>query len=754
MWTAYLILLGFVLLLTVSRLQFPGIIKLVDWALGRKMVFWSPVILNMSMVVAIVMLVCTFPGILKVYIFTLEIMALVTVSFGNLQIPAAVLRIGLALYGVLKAKKHYGDHGKDNENLGDMTNLVPTLIIFYGMVLGQGTLYIVASIIEIFSFIPRRSLMRRGGFRGSARMEYVNLYYAYAFEKCMEGAVLAPVKTSLVTFAMDSLKSDSPKMQLYGLKMLYVFLQNEHLKTKAISELTTCTETMVCLVNMFGWTSEGEKDIRSFAAKVIAEIADNLQVVHVPGAMQLIASLLDTIDVREIKDPFLDISTPEPKQEDLIQKVSRSFLQKKVSKSEHTSLMLKWLKKMTTYCFIPREDPTNMDEEKPHILRFWKWSAPEEESSTDVDLLPLLAMLILDKIASFDLESCIQTYKETCLISKIIEFTTNGIDMTHINETHKVLLKGSSLKLLRRLSSTKGKYGVTLRQKISEHPFLLSHLSEILDDNGNSQEIRELTIELLRNLAMDINLKEEIGHMPVIISKLMHAFLSQGASSTTYSGQVLRMISGQALVVLSMDSANNCLAMLAETGYVFIKELTVMINCDRYKYIASSLLRNICVHARSELDNSDMKEISSILREVLERIMDAEGAELEVLVGLSSQICNAIPGDFARELERGEIKERFIKRLVDALTSNMTPTAHCSGIRRVIVEHVIYMMECDPGYANCFKKYRMMEALLRVERTPSKAENYKFFMGDAGLMKHSVSVSALVSRAKELMSRE
>ena len=36
--------------------------------------------------------------------------------------------------------------------------------------------------------------------------------------------------------------------------------------------------------------------------------------------------------------------------------------------------------------------------------------------------------------------------------------------------------------------------------------------------------------------------------------------------------------------------------------------------------------------------------------------MDAEGAELEILIGLSSEICRVIPADFAGELEHGYIK--------------------------------------------------------------------------------------------------
>uniref|UniRef100_A0ACD5YYQ9 Uncharacterized protein n=1 Tax=Avena sativa TaxID=4498 RepID=A0ACD5YYQ9_AVESA len=666
-------------------------------------------------------------------------------SFGNLQIPAALLRVGMALWGLRVIPQNlFGSYEQVNTNHVYKANLLPSLNIFYVMVLGQGMLYISAGILEHFSFILRRSLVSCAGLRGLQGVQCVNLYYAYAFNKCMEGAVLAPKKTSLVTFAMDSLKSDSPKMQLYGLKMLISFLKKEPLKTRTKSKLTTSMKTVTFLVNMLGWTSEGDKVIRSLAAKVTAEIADNLRVVPVPGAMQLIASLLETVHVQKIKNPLLDIGIPEGRQGNLIEEVVHD---------EQTSPML-WLKQMALYCLLPREEPSNVNEQNSHILGCWKkitecWSIPEEEPSTDQDLLPVQGMLILDRLASFDLDTCTEIYKSPGLISKVIEFTSNRADMPDINEIHQTMLKTSSLKVLRRLSSTEGKFGVTLRQKISEHPFLLSHLAEILDDNASSRELRDLAIELLRNLAMDRNINEEIGSIPVIISKLMHAFFSQGAASSTEdSGQ---LVPGQALAVLAMDSASNCLAMLAEKGDLFIKELTDMIKGDRCRYVASCLLRDICVHARSKLRSWDLKEISSILRKVLDLIISAEGAHLEVLVGLSSQICKVIPEDFERELEHGEIKEMFIKSLVQELNSNMIPTAHCPGIRRVIVEHAIHIMEFNPSYANCFITCQMFEALLEVERKPSRAENYKFFLGDAGLMKHDVPLSALVSRAKELM---
>lgn len=134
--------------------------------------------------------------------------------------------------------------------------------------------------------------------------------------------------------------------------------------------------------------------------------------------------------------------------------------------------------------------------------------------------------------------------------------------------------------------------------------------------------------------------------------------------------------------------------------------------------------------------------------------MDAEGAELEILIGLSSQICKVIPEDFMRELEHGEIKGRFVKRLVDALNANTNPSTHCPGIRRVILEQVIYMTECNSHFVDCFNKCRMVEAVLMVEQTMSKAENYRLFLGDTGFMEYSVPLSDLVIRAKEVMGCE
>lgn len=243
-WIVFAALLVSMLLVTISRLRFTRIIKLVDRTLGRKKEFWRRVIINVCMIAALGMQMYMLrldPFVEFSAIMIIQVCALAVVSFGNFQIPAAVLRIVLAILSLQHMPK-YGSNEK---------NLKASLGIFYGMVLGQGIFYAAACMLEFFSFIPRRYLVHRGGFRGQCGVESVNLYYAYALEKCMQEGVLAPKKISLTNFAMDSLNSDSSKNQL-GIRLMHSFLQWEPTRAQLLSKLTTSTNTVARIICWIG----------------------------------------------------------------------------------------------------------------------------------------------------------------------------------------------------------------------------------------------------------------------------------------------------------------------------------------------------------------------------------------------------------------------------------------------------------------------------------------------------------------------
>ncbi|CAL5084403.1 unnamed protein product [Urochloa decumbens] len=746
---AFLLLLAVVLLLTISRLQFPSIIRLVHRTLGSKQVFWQRVILNSCMLATGVMLVfmAAYPAgifsysyLLYGHVLILEVSATAIVSLGNLQIPAAILRVVLALMRLIP-HDYYGDNvtqidTSDPRN-GGKINLAPSLDIFYGMVLGQGILYSVACILELFSVIPRRSLARRGGFGGRWGVDCVNLYYAYAFEKYMQGDVLAPKNISLNNFAVDSLNSDTPKMQFHGIRIMHSLLQQQPTRRWFIMKLNASMETMARLTNMLDWTSPEDATVRLFAAKVTAELATSIRVVTIPGTIQVVSALLDYGSQQKRGNPLLDTKVGDEKIHDSILNVDEN--QEEETQDRST-------------------EQVGTDEQKSWILKCCQrismvWSIPQEEPLTEQDLLPALGMLILDGLASCDQGNCVEISRASSLIPKIIAFTScTKSGTTYTDAQRKVLVK-SSLKLLHRLTSVEGAIGITLRHEVSKSPFLLRNLAEILKDGMSSQEVRTLVVGITRNLAIEENARQVVGRVQVIITWLMQAFLGPDRPSSTDADQLLREVAGQALAMLAIDNVNNCFAMLGEIGHEFIKILTSMIHIERYRCVAASLLRNICQHARLKLKEPDLKELSYCLRQALEIILDADGAELEIFIGLSSQICKVIPEDFARELEDGRIKDRFVKRLVDALNSYMEPSAHCPGIRRVILEQAINMMEYDSSYASYFVNCRMAEALSMVEETASEAENYSLFLGDVGLMEaRDETLSSLVARAKQLLA--
>ncbi|KAL6841884.1 hypothetical protein ACP4OV_028396 [Aristida adscensionis] len=749
---AFLVLSVVTLLLTISRLQFPRITKLVASVLGTKQVFWRRVILNLCMLAAGVMLVLLTPYRQQLLIALMEVSAVAIVSLGNLQIPATIVRVVLTLFRLLPGdycsnKHHNNSPCSDSTNQGDpIKNLTPSLDVFYGMVLGQGILYGVACLLELFSFIPRKSLAHRGGFRCQWGVKSVSLYYAYAFEKYMEGDLFAPKKISLRRFAMDSLNSDTPKRQLHGIRIMQSLLRREPTRARFVSELKASSKTMHSLISLLDTTNTEDMTLRLFAAKVTVELAKSLRVVIVPEVIQVVSALLDhgnkqrrgnplvdTDDEQEERQPILNVSDSEDEGNDgvhgtgnLLETQDHSIQQDGIS--EQKSWMLTCWQRMSKY-----------------------WSTPTDEPPTDLDILPALGMSILDNLASCDQENCVEISRASGLIPKIIGFTVYKANTMYTEGQQKVLVQ-SSLKLLIRLTGIDGGIGITLRHEVSKHPFLLWNLSQILIDSMSSQDLLKLVAGVLRNIAIDSNARQAIGRNQVIISKLVCAFLTPDGPSSIEADWVLRQVAGQALAMLAINSVNNCLTILRETTHEFLKELTSLIHVDKYRCVAASLLRHICLNARHELKDNDLKELSYSLREVPERILRAEGVELEILIGLSSQISKAIPEEFARELEHGQIMDTFVKRLVDALNANMEPNANCPGIRRAILEQAVNMMEYGSHYASCFNGCRMGEALSMVEETASEADNYYLFLGDARLMETDEPLLSLVGRAKQLLA--
>jgi len=615
--TVYAVLLVTVLLVTVSRMRFPSIIKLADRVLGGKQEFWHRVVLNFCMIGAIVIATLSLSHGNRYMVLTMivfEASTVVLFSFGNFQIPTAIARV------VLPSIRPIPQYDVDTNN-PSMTNLASTLDIFYGMVLGQGVLYLMACMVEIFSFIPRRSLVHRGGFKGQWGVDSVNLYYAYALEKCMERNILAP-KINLCSFAIDYLNSDSTKRQLHGIRTAHTLLQSDPTRKRLLVKLKASTETMTTLMRMLHRTGHDREDetIRPFSAKVIDKLAKSLLVVNSPGIVQNVSLLLDCGNQHKTVHPLLDTDEEEEQQNEL-------FVNATGYKSERRDEVLDTGKLLET-----QEDSTqqisNSNDHNFCIVRWWRqvfefWSVPQEGPLTEQDLLPVIGMSIIESLATYDQSNCTEISKATDLIEKITRFTSFSTSDNKYTDTEKKVLVQSSLKLFYRLTSIDGEIGIILQQKISKHPFLLRNLSDILQGGITSNyKTRKLAAGIIRNLAVNASMRLAIGRVQRIINRLMHAFLtpdepsSSTGASVSHSREALRKVAGQALAMLAIDNVDNCLIMLRQAGYSFIEELTTLIYVDRYRCVAASLLRSVCMHARPDLKETDLKQLCYISRTV------------------------------------------------------------------------------------------------------------------------------------------
>ena len=95
-----------------------------------------------------------------------NVILLPVLLIGNLQIPAAVAQIVLSSWRLVSLH-------------GDGPNMKASMAVFYGLALCQGSLYIVACILALFSFFPRRLLVHRSGFGGKRGARAVDLYYEH-----------------------------------------------------------------------------------------------------------------------------------------------------------------------------------------------------------------------------------------------------------------------------------------------------------------------------------------------------------------------------------------------------------------------------------------------------------------------------------------------------------------------------------------------------------------------------------------------
>ncbi|CAO2184295.1 unnamed protein product [Urochloa humidicola] len=665
-----------------------------------------------------------------------SILLVAVLLMGNLQIPAAALQVLLSSSRFHGLKSDY-DHPKPPPQ-----NMVPAIRVFYVLALCQGTLYITASIVGLFSFFPRRSLVRHSKlFRGQRGAKAIDVYYECSYSTCMDTGLFAANKTlSLAGFATESLSSGSDEIRLAAVLILGNLLHgSETDSSKDLrSRIISSNKNLSTLIGMLGWADARHRDIRLIAARAIANMADSFTVAEIPSMLKLVSSLLDADN------------QPAGEQDSLPEAasvVSGQNGRNAASNQQTTGEQLEHGQDGNGWYYWVRQCWQRMKE---------KWSVLEEPPLTHQDSLPVLGMVILERLAH-DPDNCAEIAKATYLISKIVRLISCTADSENSNDDvkqqHAVVF--SSLNFVRRLAITGESIGASLRQELCKNSFLLNNLESVLEDSRISSELMKLVFEILAKLAFDKEARKEIASSKVTISKLMDAFIGKdGPTNVYYDDQSLRMAAGEALVMLTIQNPANCLAILEEPGYELIKDLKNMLCEDEYKYVAASLLQNVCAHSTDKLHHHQGSgdHLSSAIPMLMKNIMSAGGKQLEPLIGLVSEISNVIPEAFVNELQLQTNGSDLVQKLVAALNSNRKPNPEYPRLRRVVVEMVISIVKLCPRYATLFREGGMLEALNKVERTTSKVEEYRVFYGNVGVVLESgAPLAALAATAKGLV---
>ncbi|KAF8712846.1 hypothetical protein HU200_028619 [Digitaria exilis] len=662
---------------------------------------------------------CLLFGLLGAY--TLEIVLIAMPLIGNLQIPATVAQVILSSWRLANS---YGDN----------KNMVASIRVFYALVLCQGLLYILACTLALFSVFPRRSLARRLGFEGEWGARAVDLYYERAYTKRIEIGVFAEDTISLASFVVDSLNSASSisrelhfsaskarELQLAGVRVLHSLLQQKgssNSNEELISVITRSEKAVPTLISMLDWTFKQDRDIRLFAAKATADLAGYLRIARVAGAVKSVSSLLDAAENQPPSEN--DERPPQP--------------------AESNQRWWSWVYK-------------SWQRMEANFLRYMEMKSIN--SPQDYSVLPVLGMKILERLAC-DPDNCAEIMKNTNLISKIIGLISYTSNDGSSNDNALIII--SSLNFVRMIATTNEKVGATIWQDLWESPLLLSNLTCVLQDCRSSLEVWKPAIDIIATLALDEVARHELGRVQVIIHNLLHIFIIEQDGPTNYD-QLLRVAAGAALANLAMETPENCLAMLEERQtFAECSRIKEPVSDPEVSNQLSAALRvtfDECSRIKGWLSDTGVRtQLSSALRLVLQNIMAAENKQLEALIGLASQICYVLPPRrFVQGLESHVIEPTIVQKLVNTLNSNKKPSHEYPRMRRAIVDMVISVLRHSPSDAIIFRtEGGMVDALSKVETTPSKVEKYRVFLSKEGVvLEQGLPLRDLVATAKGLI---
>ncbi|XP_010532692.1 PREDICTED: uncharacterized protein LOC104808657 [Tarenaya hassleriana] len=575
-------------------------------------------------------------------------------------------------------KRNYGANGPEK------TNLYSALTIFYALAFAEASLFLVEKAYWEWKVSVSKILENVNeecGLEKFGTMAIRRFFYD-AYSRCINGSIFDGLKMDMVSFAMELLESNSPDEQLIGAEILCRFSKNEDYASDTLQKIGMNSETIERLLEILNWKNPQQEDIRLLAAEILSRLASKkkncLRVAGIPGAIESISSLLES--TRILSETMDEIG------------------ERKINHGER---------------------------------------------SYDSWMFSNIGLLILKRLAR-DHDNCGKIGKTRGLISKIIDFThaeKRVLENPNPAES-RILAVERSLKLIKKLVSSTGTTGKSLRRDISSVVFTVCNIREILRHGERHSDLQKLGTEILTFLSLDEGATERIGGTGGILKELVCIFLKDDIAENRRD---IRVSTGDAIAMLAQGSRNNCHQILKLN---VIPGLVRALDKPRVRSSAARILRNLCAYTAPEF-HEQLQEVKSAGVWV-----SFQDKILEVMVGLAPHILRLMSSEESRTAFKNASvsEEEVAEELVKILEKYKYPSSRVPRIRRFAIELTIQMMETSPETVKTFRDLGMKTELETVSETATELENFDIFSGTVGIARHGSSINELVEAALQLLA--
>ncbi|XP_020702543.1 uncharacterized protein LOC110114116 [Dendrobium catenatum] len=604
-----------------------------------------------------------------------------------LQIIAAAACAALSLMRI--GQQDYGDDAQVNEK--------SALNVFYSLALAEALMFLLEKGYWTWR-IEQGKLVERvceDCDLGPIGMVSLRRFFYDAYSKCIDGSIFDGLKMDLVSFAEELLDSDSPDEQIIGARILQRFVENKRFAGDTLRKIGSSTPVIERLIEMLNWKDPAEEDIRRSASEIVSKLASKkqqaLRVAAIPGAMESIASLLQTGGGSTNGRPYE--ASPRAV---VVDKENYEFSAFNLL----GLLILKRLARDHDNCF-------KIGNARGLLARI-------------IDLTSAGSALLRDDRAP---ESRVKTVRRALQVMKILVCAT-------------------------------GETGKILRRDISEIVYSVSNIRELLQYGESHLKLQMLGVEILTSLGMNEEAREKIGATGSMIRLILAAFFRPIVTEEVgvvcnEAGEALAMLileSRRNCERMLREGDDVVAKLVAALGDPALRVNAARILRGLCAYSAPE---------RSDRLQIIAEAMPMVLKTIMEEKENEKEKLLEVSIGLALQILKlGNPEDGRNEIERAGIKdENFVEKLVEILRRYENPESKVPRMRRFVIGLAATLMEYEDKYIELFRDSGMEQVLMRVADTTSELECFNVFSGSVGLGRHEVTISSLVDTALDLLGR-